>query len=327
MEPSGFPVNSPITNENARERFEEAVSAMPAAPAFEGTGIVICAGGTFVPSAYVVVRLLRYFAVQLPIEIWHAGDDEIPGWARGAFESLNVTFHDIMRFYPGRAQKELRGWPIKPAALVNSKFRHTLFLDADCFPLRNPQFLFSSDEYKRFGALFWPDSKHFKMVEDGTIWALTGLSYRGDREFETGLFAIDKERCWRELWLAEWLNSHANFWYNHVMGDKDTFYLAWRKLGTEYFLGPPCKRYSAIMTRHFWKDGVPLVDHRTGASKYRIPKPVGIFHIYLTPYKYRSTLRNIYDELLQRVVVRDFALHAGFLQELAELQEWYNGER
>jgi hypothetical protein len=314
---------SPITLENARERFEQTSRNIPMMPSFEGAGIIICAGGTFVPSSYVVVRLLRRFGVRLPIEVWHAGEEEIPEWARRAFAPWDVAFHDIMAFYPERPQKELRGWPIKPAAILNSKLRHTLFLDADCFPLRNLEFLLSSPEYERMGALFWPDNKHFKMVKDGAIWKLTGLSYQGDTEFETGLFAIDKQRCWRELCLAQWMNANSNFWYEHVMGDKDTFYLAWRKFGTKCFIGPPCKRYRAIITRHFWKDGTPLVDHRTGTSKYALPKGRGPFQARLTPYKYRPAIKNSYDELMQRFVVRDFALHARFLQELGDLHDYH----
>jgi hypothetical protein len=314
---------APLTLENAAFRFNEAANNVPEAPKFEGTGIVICAGGPFVPSAYVGVRLLRRLGVTLPIEIWHAGEDEVPGWARRALSPWDVTFHDVMRFYPERPQKELRGWPIKPAALLNSRLRHTLFLDADCFPLRNLQFLFETAEYQRLGAMFWPDNKRYKMIESGTIWGLTGLSYRSDNEFETGVFVLDKQRCWRELFLAQWMNAHSSFWYDHVMGDKDTFYLAWRKLETENFLGPPCKRYNAVMTRHFWKDGTPLVDHRTGASKYGLPKKKGPFRVHLTPDKYRPSKKNVYDELVQRFVVRDFALHARFLEELGEIHDYH----
>ena len=315
---------SSLTIEDARDRFEAAAQEMPPAPAFVGTGIVICAGGPFVPSAYVVVRLLRRFNVKLPIEIWHAGRDEIPEWAHRAFGPWEVTFHDATEFYPERPQEELRGWPIKSAALMKSKFRHTLFIDADCFLHRNPEFVFSSEEYQFLGALFWPDDKHHKMVERAQIWDLTGLAYQGDTEFDAGFFAIDKQRCWRELSLTHWMNVHSRFWYNYVLGDKDTFYIAWRKLGTKYFLGPPCVRYRAVMTRHFWKDGTPLVDHRTGTSKYALPKRRGPFRTYLAPGKHRTSKKDTYDEIMQRFIVRDFFLHAHYLRELAEVHDFYS---
>ena len=315
---------SPITIESARDRFELAARDVPTVPTLEGSGILICAGGPFIPSAYVVVRLLRKFGVRLPVEIWHAGLDEIADWVRRAFGPWDVTFHDVTSFYPERPQEELRGWPIKTAALMSSKLRHTLFLDADCFPLTNSAFLLSSDEYQNTGALFWPHMKNQFMIKDAKIWSLTGLAYQGDSEFESGVFAIDKLRCWRELSLAHWMNAHSSFWYDHVLGDKDTFYIAWRKLGAKYFLGPPCRRYKAVITRHFWKDGIPLVDHREGTAKYALSQRKGPFQIHLAPHKYRRSSHNLYNEIAQRLVVRDFAVHVRYLRELAEVRDFYS---
>jgi hypothetical protein len=221
-----------------------------------------------------------------------------------------------MDFCPERPLSEMRGWPIKPAALMHSSLREILFIDADCFPLRNPEFLFDTPEFEKHRALFWPDNRFHRMVPDGSIWGLTGLRYRGDTEFETGFFLVDKQSCWRELSLAQWMNAHSSFWYNHVLGDKDTFYLAWRKLERTYFLAPPCRRYGAVVTRHFWTDGEPVADHRTGASKYALPKWKGPFKVHLAPYKWRPTLKNVYDEFMQRFLVKEFSLHTKLLDEL-----------
>ncbi len=316
-----------LTRENAREELEKAAGATPPLPAMEGTGIVMAAGGPFVPSAYVGVRLLRRFGVELPIEIWHAGPDEIPEWGRRAFEPWGVTLRDVMPFCPGHSVEQMRGWPIKPAALVHSAFRHVLFIDADCFVLRSPQFLFDTAEYRDTGALFWPDNRRHKLVAGAAIWELTGLPYRGDTEFETGLVALDRQRCWRELWLTNWMNAHADFWYAHVMGDKDTFYLSWRKLGSPFVLAPPCRRHGAVITRHFWTDGRPLADHRTGTSKYALPRRRGPLTVHLAPYRWRSGAKNVYDELMQRFLVTGFREHTGYLRELGALHDaWTRGE-
>ncbi len=310
-----------ITKADAARRFEEAARSTPPMPPFEGKGIVMAAGGPFVPSAYVAVRLLRRDGVRLPIEIWHAGEDEFPEWARRAFAPWNVSLRDVMPCCPGRPQSELRGWPIKPEALLHSSFRHVLFLDADCFPLRNPEMLLDSPEYAEYGALFWPDNRYHRMVSGAAIWELTGLPFRGDPEFETGIFALDKQACWRELCLARWMNAHSSFWYDYVLGDKDTFYLAWRKLGRRFFLAPPCRRYQAVVTRHFWTDGAPIVDHRTGSSKYGLPRRKGPFRVHLTPYKYRPSFKNLYDELMQHFFVKEFRTHVGYLEELGAIHD------
>jgi hypothetical protein len=310
-----------LNRENARAELEKAAASSPPLPRLEGSGIIMAAGGPFVPSAYVGVRLLRRFGVTLPIEIWHAGPDEIPEWGRRAFEPWGVTLRDVMPFVPGHSLEQMRGWPIKPAALMNSGFRHVLFLDADCFPLRRPDFLFDTPEYRDTGALFWPDSKHHKMTEGASIWELTGLPYQGDTEFETGIVVLDKQRCWRELTLAQWMNANSGFWYQHVMGDKDTFYVAWRKLGAPFFLAPPCRRHTAVVTRHFWTDGAPLADHRTGTSKYALPTRKGPLTVHLTPYRWRPAWKNVYDELMQRFMVKEFDVHVGYLRELASVHD------
>jgi hypothetical protein len=51
----------------------------------------------------------------------------------------------------------LKGFPLKILALLNSKFRHILFLDCDSIPLMDPAEIFHSEEYTRSKAIFWPD--------------------------------------------------------------------------------------------------------------------------------------------------------------------------
>ena len=42
-------------------------------------GIVICGGGErYLPSAYVLVRVLRHLGCGLPVEVWHLGEGEMP---------------------------------------------------------------------------------------------------------------------------------------------------------------------------------------------------------------------------------------------------------
>jgi hypothetical protein len=312
----------PLTKDNALDMFTQTAHAgAPPTPDFCGNGIVIAAGGPYVPSAYVVVRLLRELGVESQIEIWHAGQDEVPAWARSAFEPCQVTFRDAMDFCPERPIEEMRGWPIKPAAIMLCGFRNVLFIDADCFPLRNPEFLFDAPEFKEYGAVFWPDSRFHRMVPDAEIWKLTGLDYQGDTEFEAGIILLDKVSCWRELCLAEWMNAHSSFWYKYTLGDKDTYYLSWRKLGRTFFLAPPCKRHTAVVTRHYWTDGAPLADHRTGTSKYCLPSRKGPFPLHLTPYKWRPRWKNVYDELMQRFLVKGFARHVKYLAELKEIHD------
>lgn len=52
-------------------------------------------------------------------------------------------------------------WVLKPWALLNSSFRHVLMLDADSFPVTNPEFLFETPQYRDTGAIFWPDVRPY----------------------------------------------------------------------------------------------------------------------------------------------------------------------
>lgn len=312
-----------ITEENAAEAFAKAAQATYPMPEFSGKGIIIAAGGPYLPSAYVVVRVLRHLGAKLPIEIWHAGKEEKPVWAEEAFESWNATFRDVMDFCPDRPLKQMRGWPIKPAALLHTSFRYVLFIDADCFPVRNPEFLFDTPEFQEYKAVFWPDNKSILLGESGKIWKVTDLQYRGDQEFETGLILLDKQSCWQELCLTEWMNANSDFWYNYAMGDKDTFYVSWRKLNRSYFIAPPCQRVPLIMNRHYWTDGNPLAEHRAGGSKYAVPYKEGPFRFYTAPYKWRNKTRNLLDELIQRFLVSNFSFHTNCLMELKKVHDKY----
>ena len=73
---------------------------------------------------------------------------------------------------------------------------------------------------------------------------------------------INKERCWRALQLAFWLNDHSDFFFNHIHGDKETFHLAWRKLKQEYTMAPtPIHPLEGTMCQHDLR-GNRLFQHR-----------------------------------------------------------------
>lgn len=306
-----------INSNNAAELFaQQAEASAPRLRDFSGRGFIICAGGPYLESAYVVVCLLRHYGATLPIEVWHAGEDEIPAWAKPAFIKHGVVFHDIMDYCKNRPLKQMRGFPIKTAAMLNTQLREVMFLDADCFPVRNLEFLFETQEYKENRAVFFPDSQRHLLLPDKPVWKHVGMPYNGDTEFETGLLLFDKVSCWKALNLAEWMNIGSEFWYQHAMGDKDTFYLAWRKVNQSYFLAPDCFRVPTVLSRHYWTGKKHLADHRTGTSKYTAPYKKGIFTSYLSPYNGRPAYKNIIDEFLQRFVNRNYGLHTQFLDEL-----------
>lgn len=227
-----------LSEADARRELERAVAELRDYPGGKsGRGVVIAAGGEkYFTCAWVCVKLLRRHGCRLPVQFWHLGSDEAEPWMRRATDSLGVEWVDgreVARRHPARI---LNGWELKAYSILHSPFQEVLFLDADNVPVRDPNYLFDSPEYQRTGAVFWPDFG--RLGRDRAIWRLTGIPYRDEPEFESGQILVDKARCFRELSLALWFNEHSDFWYRHFHGDKETFHLAWRKLGTAYAMPP-----------------------------------------------------------------------------------------
>lgn len=198
-----------------------------------GCGIVICAGGIkYFTCAWITVKMLRKLGCRLPIELWHLGPEEMTEQMRALAGHLDVTCvdaHEVRKRHPAR---RLHGWELKCYAILRSRFREVLLMDADNVPARNPRYLFNTPEYKETGAVFWPDIG--SMGPEKEIWKITGVSYDGKRDFESGQILVDKKRCWKALNLAMHYNEHSDFYYQYIYGDKDTFRFAFLKTGTPF---------------------------------------------------------------------------------------------
>jgi len=265
-----------ITTVNAVHLADEFLRRIPALPTSQlnGRGIVTCAGGIrYNVCAWVLIRVLRKLGCTLPIEVWYVTDEERDEDWIELVEPFGVTCRraKIDTHHP---HPRSLGWSAKSHAMINSRFEEVLFLDADNVPAVDPTFLFDEDEYRRTGAVFWPDVG--RMPPDRAAWEVFGVAYRDERAFESGQMLIDKGRCWRALHLADWYNRNAGFFYNFVYGDKDTFRFAWHRAGLSYAM--PSRRTAigpGVLYQHDF-DGNVLFQHRIGGkwslrSNRRIP--------------------------------------------------------
>ena len=66
---------------------------------------------------------------------------------------------------------------------------------------------------------------------------------------------VNRERCWRELYLAAHFNEQADFTYQWLWGDKDTYPIAWKLLGTPYARMWPSSRGTPHGILHFDQHG------------------------------------------------------------------------
>ena len=219
--------------------------------------------------------MLRHLGCRLPVELWHKGPGEMNSQMEALITPLGVTCVDAYEVAKAHPVRRLYSFELKPYSIINSRFEEVLYIDADNAPVRDPEFLFSTPEYQRTGAIFWPD--RYAGGGRGTRWLLPmawevcKVPFRDEAEIEAGQLVINKRRCWRGLQLVMHINEHSDFYYQCFYGDKDTFHLAWRRVGLEYSLVPHLPRGlgadTVILQSGF--DGQLLFQHRN-SDKWKL---------------------------------------------------------
>ncbi|MEM9678235.1 MAG: hypothetical protein AAF890_09275 [Pseudomonadota bacterium] len=237
-------------------------------PSSEGTGrglVTAFGGNRNFTNGYVLLRLLREeLGCTLPIEVWHFGEGELTPVMRHLLAPLDVTLVDaraVQDTYPADVND---GWQLKAYAMMHCAFSEVLFLDADQVPVMDPAALFDWPEYLEKGAVFWPDIVDFR-AQNG-IWDLLGLEPRTGASFETGQILVDKRRHAKTLDLTLALNERSDVIYDHMYGDKDTFFMAWQLDAADYAFVPhrPMLPERTLLQRGF--DGEVLFQHRTNSK-------------------------------------------------------------
>ena len=232
-------------------------------------GIVICAGGpVYFTQAWVLIRILRDLGCKLPIELWYRGPDELNDELRHLVSPYQVKCIDAFDLCQQQNIDTLICWTIKPFAILNSSFAEVLYLDVDNVPTRNPEYLFDDSEYIRTGSLFWTDryrggNSPLRTIRPGA-WEAFNIPERDEPEFESGQILIDKSRVYRELQLTYFFNQHADYYYQFLYGDKDTFRFAWQKMGREYStipFGPSSPPFHGVLYQ-LDRNGQIIFQHR-----------------------------------------------------------------
>ena len=263
--------DSELTPQNAEAQAVKFLAEMPPPPEdLSGRGIVICGGGQrYFACAWVCIQMLRESGCTLPIELWYLGPMEMDARMKSLVAPYGVVCRDG-RSHRRDSQRRpkpaspLGGFELKPYAILHSRFREVLLLDADNVPVRNPEYLFELTEYAEHGAIFWPD--YGRLSRSREIWGICGVSYRDEPEFESGQIVVDKLRCWEALQLTLWYNEHSDFFYKYIHGDKDTFHMAFRKVGQPYAMpAVPIHPLEYTMCQHDFK-GERVFQHRNLAK-------------------------------------------------------------
>jgi alpha 1,2-mannosyltransferase len=222
---------------------------------FKGRGIVVCAGGfLYLPCAWVLIAMLREQGCTLPIELWYEGN-ELNDEMILKLNGLNVICKNCSDF----VDLPVRGYAMKPLAILHSSFREVLFLDADNNCLSNPEYLFENEVYRNKGSIFWPDA--WTTSRSNMIWKIIGSTDYNSPEQESGQILINKEKCWKELNLAVYFNNNYSVYYKMLLGDKDTFKFAWQALNTPYFMISTPVGYCGYLNKDKEFFGFTMVQH------------------------------------------------------------------
>lgn len=176
-----------------------------------------------------MIKTLRKIGCTLPIELWYWGN-ELTQEVITEIEKHNVKCKNLLDGGPS----SLFGYMLKPLSIIKSSFKENLFLDADNICFRNPEELFNIKEYAKYGAIFWPD--FWVISPQNPIWKIIESPVTNSKEFENGQILIKKKRCWKELNLCLHFNYLSIYYYQLLMGDKDTFRFAWLALKTPFYM-------------------------------------------------------------------------------------------
>ena len=211
---------------------------------FEGTGIVTVAGGPYMAPAILSIRMLRKTNTTLPVQVFLRSQEYEPEICEQVLPALNAECFVIEDHLRKTNPFQVTGYQLKVLAILFSSFQKILFLDSDCFPLRDPTELFTTEPFKSKGFLSWPD--YWIAAEDPVFYQIAGLAKFPTgvpaRASETGQMMVDKSKHLSSLLLAAYYNIFGPELYYPIMsqgamgeGDKETFLAAAVVLGKPFY--------------------------------------------------------------------------------------------
>lgn len=235
--------------QRAHDGFVEAIRRPINRPYLAGTrGIVTSAGGDYLPSFLVTLRMIRRTGSTLPVEVFlNQWDEYEPYICEVVLPPLNARCRVIEEVVSNSGEShrsiDIQHFQIKSIAMLFSSFETFIWLDADCVPLYDPAILLDSAPFTLTGLVSWPD-----------FWAETvsplylnisrqpELPMTARQATESGLLMMSKKRHFLSLLLAVYYNYYGPDRYYEILsqggvgaGDKDTFLHAARALGEDYY--------------------------------------------------------------------------------------------
>ncbi|KAI9347036.1 mannosyltransferase putative-domain-containing protein [Obelidium mucronatum] len=201
-------------------------------------GIVFCSGQWhFELAVHAITTFRQVLNCTLPIEVHYAGPGDLTPKMLKSFASLpNVTTVNVLEYFTSET-KNWGGWSIKPFAMLASRFRKPIFVDADALFFQDPRVLLEkSDIFREYGSMFYHDRSLFR--DDPANW-FKGINpvwsrYAGNEiEGRTGPL--------HALLMVCVLNSRLerdDVTYKNMHGDKETYWISWDMARVPYKFTP-----------------------------------------------------------------------------------------
>ncbi|KAE8145863.1 mannosyltransferase putative-domain-containing protein [Aspergillus avenaceus] len=208
-------------------------------------GLVSTAGGEYLPVLVISLRMLRKTGSELPVEVFLADEDEYEDYICDVvLPSLNarcIVLSHVLDAVP--KVMDIKKYQFKLFAMMFSSFEEILFLDADAFPLLDPEVLFMNEPFTSKKMVTWPD-----------FWATTISSYYYEissqtvpsnairQSSESGEVMLSKKSHLKTLLLSVYYNFWGPDYYYALLsqgaageGDKETFVAAALAVGEPYY--------------------------------------------------------------------------------------------
>jgi alpha 1,2-mannosyltransferase len=196
-------------------------------------GIVIPAGGNYLPIAILSIRMLRRSNTTLPVQVfldkWAEYDARSCEHILPSLNARCLVLADVLAAAP--LLDALTKYQLKAFAILLSSFENVIFFDADAFPTRNPEFLLDTEPFRSSGLVTWPDfwlptsSRYFYKIARLEV---PPLALR--RCSESGIMLYSKRRHADTLLLSAYYNYYGPNYYYPLLsqgasgqGDKETF--------------------------------------------------------------------------------------------------------
>jgi alpha 1,2-mannosyltransferase len=225
----------------ARKKHSAFVEHLPAlAHAFsypENTrGIVTTAGGELMPRLLVGLRMLRRTGSSLPVEVFlNNMTDYEPQLCSKVLPTLGAKCvllgHDMLDGTTPKGASSVTMYQVKPFAVLFSSFNEVLFMDADNFPVTDPEHAFKSKPFRDTGLVIWPDL--WCASQSRLFYQIAGTSAPSIKDrpgSESGQLMYNKNKHLEDLLLACYYNYHGpKLWWPLLSqgfpgeGDKETY--------------------------------------------------------------------------------------------------------